>query len=169
MKIRYRIAAWCRVIYSLLTTFGGVKSNIIGPEETLKELQKGRGVRVVGYLKQSRWTDSNGKNNSSISVVCEHIEFKPMLKKDVENVQNDVVNDIPFTTDEDGEDIINGISGSAHRIILPGIGQNRAVAGGFTCKHRIDHIGKLIEPLPGLGADRNHRHKRQITGRDIPI
>ena len=71
-----------------------------------KELVKGRGVRIVGYLKQSRWTDSNGKNNSSISVVCEHIEFKPMLKKDVENVPNDVVNDIPFSTDENGEEMM---------------------------------------------------------------
>lgn len=48
MKIRYRIAAWCRVIYSLLTTFGGVKSNIVGPEETLKELQKGRSLIRFG-------------------------------------------------------------------------------------------------------------------------
>ena len=48
MNIRYRIAAWCRVIYSLLATFRGVKSNIIGPEETVQELKKGRSLIRFG-------------------------------------------------------------------------------------------------------------------------
>jgi len=41
---------------------------------------KGRGVRVVGRLKQDRWTDSDGKNCSKIKVVAEHVEFKPQFK-----------------------------------------------------------------------------------------
>lgn len=41
---------------------------------------KGRGVRVVGRLKQDRWTDAEGKNCSKIKVVAEHVEFKPQFK-----------------------------------------------------------------------------------------
>jgi single-strand DNA-binding protein len=44
-------------------------------------LKKGRGVRVVGRLKQDRWTDTDGKPRSRIEIVAEHVEFKPQLKK----------------------------------------------------------------------------------------
>ena len=44
-------------------------------------LKKGRGVRVVGRLKQDRWTDADGKGRSKIFIVAEHVEFKPQLKK----------------------------------------------------------------------------------------
>jgi len=40
-------------------------------------LKKGRGVRVVGRLKQDRWADSDGKPHSRVSIVAEHVEFKP--------------------------------------------------------------------------------------------
>ncbi|MGA2764830.1 MAG: single-stranded DNA-binding protein [Spirochaetia bacterium] len=43
-------------------------------------LKKGRGVRVVGRLKQDRWTDPEGKPRSRIYVIAEHVEFKPQLK-----------------------------------------------------------------------------------------
>jgi single-strand DNA-binding protein len=40
--------------------------------------EKGRGVRVVGRLKQDRWQDqATGKNRSRVTIVAEHIEFKP--------------------------------------------------------------------------------------------
>lgn len=42
---------------------------------------KGRGIRVVGRLKQNRWTDEEGKAHSKVKVIAEHIEFKPMPKK----------------------------------------------------------------------------------------
>lgn len=45
-------------------------------------LKKGRGVRVVGRLKQDRWEDPNGKNISKIKIVAEHVEFKPQAKKE---------------------------------------------------------------------------------------
>ena len=52
--------------------------------ESCKEnLAKGRGVRVVGRLKQDRWTDDEGKAQSKIKVVAEHIEYKSRLKKAV--------------------------------------------------------------------------------------
>lgn len=38
---------------------------------------KGRGVRVVGRLKQDRWVGKDGKNYSKVKVIAEHIEFKP--------------------------------------------------------------------------------------------
>lgn len=44
-------------------------------------LKKGRGVRVVGRLKQDRWIDTNGKNHSRIKVVADHVEFKPVFSK----------------------------------------------------------------------------------------
>jgi len=45
-----------------------------------QNLKKGRGVRVVGRLKQDRWTDTEGKSHSRVKIVAEHVEFKPMSK-----------------------------------------------------------------------------------------
>ncbi len=42
----------------------------------LQYLQKGRGVRVVGRLRQERWTDKDGGSRERIVVVAEHVEFK---------------------------------------------------------------------------------------------
>lgn len=44
-------------------------------------LKKGRGVRVVGRLKQERWVDQAGKNVQRVKIVAEHVEFKPQFKK----------------------------------------------------------------------------------------
>jgi len=44
-------------------------------------LKKGRGVRVVGRLRQDKWTDPEGKPRSRIEIVAEHVEFKPQFKK----------------------------------------------------------------------------------------
>jgi single-strand DNA-binding protein len=43
---------------------------------------KGRGVRVVGRLKQERWNGNDGKAHSKVSIVAEHVEFRPDFKKD---------------------------------------------------------------------------------------
>jgi single-strand DNA-binding protein len=43
-------------------------------------LKKGWGVRVVGRLKQDRWTDPEGKPRSRVLIVADHVEFKPQLK-----------------------------------------------------------------------------------------
>ena len=42
----------------------------------LKSASKGRGIRVVGRLKQNRWTDNEGKSHSKVIIIAEHIEFK---------------------------------------------------------------------------------------------
>jgi single-strand DNA-binding protein len=41
---------------------------------------KGRGLRVVGRLKQERWQDREGKSQSKVVIVAEHIEFRPEFK-----------------------------------------------------------------------------------------
>ena len=40
------------------------------------QLTKDKEVRVVGRLKQHKWTDKDGKKWSEIVVVAEHIEIK---------------------------------------------------------------------------------------------
>ena len=47
--------------------------------------KKGRGVRVVGRLKQDRWTGNDGKPRSRITIVAEHVEFRPEFKKEAGN------------------------------------------------------------------------------------
>jgi single-strand DNA-binding protein len=44
---------------------------------------KGRGVRVVGRLKQERWVGTDGKNHSRVVIQAEHIEWRPEIKRDV--------------------------------------------------------------------------------------
>jgi single-strand DNA-binding protein len=36
-------------------------------------------VRVVGRLKQERWTGPDGKAQAKILIVAEHVEFRPEL------------------------------------------------------------------------------------------
>jgi len=42
--------------------------------------RKGRGVRVVGRLKQDRWVGSDGKTHTRVAIVAEHIEYRPDFK-----------------------------------------------------------------------------------------
>jgi single-strand DNA-binding protein len=42
--------------------------------------KKGRKARIVGRLKQERWQSAEGKAMSRITVVAEHIEFRPEHK-----------------------------------------------------------------------------------------
>jgi single-strand DNA-binding protein len=44
--------------------------------------KKGRGVRVVGRLKQERWNGTDGKTHSKVVIVAEHVEFRPEFKKE---------------------------------------------------------------------------------------
>ena len=43
---------------------------------------KGRGLRVVGRLKQDRWQSEEGKAHSKIKIIADHIEFMPIFKKE---------------------------------------------------------------------------------------
>ena len=39
-------------------------------------VKEGSGVRVVGRLKENKWTDSEGVTHSEVQVVAEHIEIR---------------------------------------------------------------------------------------------
>ena len=47
-------------------------------------LEKGRGVRVVGRLKQERWVGTDEKRHERVVLVAEHVEFKPQPNRKVE-------------------------------------------------------------------------------------
>ena len=48
-------------------------------------LKDGVVIRVVGRLKQNKWTDSEGASHSEVQIVAEHIEIK---KKEFSNGLN---------------------------------------------------------------------------------
>ena len=50
-------------------------------ESCFTNLEKGRGVRVVGRLKQDRWQDDDGNGRTKVKIVGEHVEFKPQFKR----------------------------------------------------------------------------------------
>lgn len=39
-------------------------------------VKEGSGVRIVGRLKQNKWTDSEGASHSEVQIVAEHIEIE---------------------------------------------------------------------------------------------
>jgi len=65
-------------------------------ELCLKTLSKGRGVRVVGRLKQDRWADKEGRNHSKVKVVGESVEFKTKFDKTPAEVAKDTADDPAF-------------------------------------------------------------------------
>ena len=58
-----------------------------------KKATKGRGVRVVGRLKQDTWKDESGKSASRVYVVAEHIEYKPAKKAEEQSDNQEKVQD----------------------------------------------------------------------------
>ena len=57
--------------------------NMAEHDTIIRNVYTDRGVRVVGRLKQKRWTDEEGKEHSKVVVIAEHIEFKPHVKKEL--------------------------------------------------------------------------------------
>lgn len=53
--------------------------------------QKGRGVSVVGRIKQNRWKTEDGKNASRVTIVAEKVEFKPRLNGEKVTVTDETV------------------------------------------------------------------------------
>jgi len=78
-------------------------------ERCAQEINKGRGVRVVGHLKQDRWQDTEGKPRSSIRIVAEHVEFKPVANKANKDLNKAIANDSAVadgkTLPDDEEDL----------------------------------------------------------------
>ena len=58
-------------------------------EFCIKNCDKGRGLRVVGRLKQNRWKSADGKPGSRISIIAEHIEFKKRVTNS-EDIESDL-------------------------------------------------------------------------------
>jgi single-strand DNA-binding protein len=56
--------------------------------------RKGRGVRVVGWLKQDRWNDTSGKQQSRVVIVAEHVEFRPEFKKETQDENEEQTEEI---------------------------------------------------------------------------
>ena len=52
-----------------------------------EHLSKGRGVRVVGRIKQERWEDAEGTCHSKVLIVAEHVEFQPRRRAPAESAQ----------------------------------------------------------------------------------
>ena len=46
-----------------------------------EHLSKGRGIRVVGRIKQERWEDAAGAARSKVVIVAEHVEFQPVRSR----------------------------------------------------------------------------------------
>lgn len=44
-------------------------------------IKDGVGVRVVGRLKENKWSDGDGVKHSGVEIVAEHIEYKNLSKK----------------------------------------------------------------------------------------
>ncbi len=62
--------------------------------ETCNEyLKKGRGVRVIGRLKQDRWVDQEGKNRDRVLIVASQVDFKPQFRKEQAGAADDVGTD----------------------------------------------------------------------------
>lgn len=57
-----------------------------------KQGTKGRGIRVVGRLKQNRWKNSEGKPFSKVFVIAEHVEFKPKFVSSESKSESDTDN-----------------------------------------------------------------------------
>ena len=51
-----------------------------------EHLHKGRGIRVVGRIKQERWETNGGRDGfqarSKVVIVAEHVEFQPQRSED---------------------------------------------------------------------------------------
>jgi single-strand DNA-binding protein len=57
-------------------------------ENCYNQGHKGRGVRVVGRLKQDRWAGPDGKQRSRITIVAAHVEFRPEFKREGMSTEN---------------------------------------------------------------------------------
>jgi len=55
--------------------------------------RKGRGVRVVGRLKQERWQSNDGKAMTRVVIVAEHVEYRPEFKKDSAEAEEEHANE----------------------------------------------------------------------------
>ena len=78
--------------------------------------KKGRGVRVVGRLKQDRWTGNDGKSHNKIAIVAEHVEYRPEFKKSSDDLSEaETLTDASgdYDTNMEGDNILSGFADEA--------------------------------------------------------
>jgi len=75
---RYRKDAEGKSVQSV--TFVDVEAWDVLGANCAEHLSKGSRVRIVGQLRQSTWTDAEGRNRSRLFVRAEHVEFIPRRK-----------------------------------------------------------------------------------------
>lgn len=75
------------VSYFDVETFGKLA------EICAKFSQKGRGISVVGRIKQNRWKNDDGKPQSRITIVAEKVEFKPRVNGNAETAIDENVSE----------------------------------------------------------------------------
>lgn len=78
--------------YFSVSVFGKVA------ETCFKYLKKGRGIRVVGRLKQYKYQDpSSGYKRDGVSILAEHIEFQPERRTQEKLVEPELDPGLPHT------------------------------------------------------------------------
>ena len=65
-------------------------------------MRKGRGVRVVGRLKQDRWQGEDEKMRERYVVVAEHVEFHP----DPNRGDSGQIEEAAIEAETDGNDMV---------------------------------------------------------------
>lgn len=50
-------------------------------ETIMEHAHENRGIRVMGHLKQKKWTNSDGIPHNKTVIIAEHVEFKYMKSK----------------------------------------------------------------------------------------
>jgi single-strand DNA-binding protein len=72
-------------------------------------LTKGRGVRVIGRLKQDRWQTTEGENRSKVKVVSREVEFKPQATRQESDALKSAFDENADENVEDHEGALEGV------------------------------------------------------------
>jgi len=56
---------------------------------TDSNFSKGKGIRIVGRLKQDRWEDKEGNPRSRLKLVADYVEKRPTFSKEVLGDEDD--------------------------------------------------------------------------------
>ena len=87
-----------------------------------EHLTKGRGIRVVGRIKQERWEDPDGNARSKVVIIAEHVEFQPVAAP------------VPPTTDRTGNRLQLTRNGERRATIHPRSPGNPAAQSLKSCR-----------------------------------
>ncbi len=85
---------------------------------------QGRGVRIVGRLKQDRWKDADGKNYSKVKIIAEHIDFKPVKKGDLKNNIDTSTNEQSESFEEDAFEVQQNMKTAAAGVVEETVSEN---------------------------------------------